>query len=493
MRHDHNFQQLRLDTPGILEMDLNLKSRHELVPLLQGLQELYRDDRSRNEVFDLVRKDVLGKSSAKKGRQGLDIWSIAVLATARLGLNLDYDALQDLAENHQHFRSAMGVGEWQTLRRLDWRRIRDCVCMLRPETLTRISEIVVSLGHTLVPNAAEKVRIDSFVMATNIHYPTDIRQTGDALRCLVRHSARLADLIGSSTMRQHEHLQKRIKSLVLIASRASVSRGRARQKRLEEAVRELVTFANERCEQSMRLMDEVQPVLITCDDMTRSDILAEREKMAWFLSALAQVAHVAKRRLVDGEDVPLSDRLFSVFEAHTELIVRGKVPVPVEFGHRILVAEDSAGFILHASVLANGRQDREVAPTVARILKRRYQDIETLSFDRGFHSPENQERLAKIIPTPCLPTTGIQAATEQAEAASEAWHAARRRHPGIESAIGALQHGNGCARCRDKTKNGYRRYLALGVLARNLITLGRIAIAQQDEEALAGRSRRKVA
>jgi hypothetical protein len=262
---------------------------------------------------------------------------------------------------------------------------------------------------------------------------------------------------------------------------------------LEKAVRELVSFANDRCEQSMLLMDEAHPVLAICDDMTRSDILAEREKMTWFISALAQVAHVAKRSLVDREVVPVSDRLFSVFEAHTELIVRGKVPVPVEFGHRILIAEDSAGFILHASVLANGRQDREVVPTISRILKRRHQNIDSISFDRGFHSPQNQECLGKIIPTPCLPTTGIHAAIEQAEAASEAWHAARKRHPGIESAIGALQHGNGCARCRDKTKLGYRRYLALGVIARNLITLGRIAIAKEDEDALAGRSRRKVA
>jgi hypothetical protein len=326
-----------------------------------------------------------------------------------------------------------------------------------------------------------------------VHYPTDIRQTGDALRCLVRHGARLAAIVGSSVLRQNKHLQKRIRSLVLVASRASGSRGRGREQRLEVAVRELVAFAQERCEQTLGLLDEVSAALPNLDDHARSDALGERSSVVWFLSALAQVAEVAKRRLVDGEEVPLSDRLFSVFEAHTELIVRGKVPVPVEFGHRVLIAEDAAGFILLGSVLANGRQDRDVAPTVTRLLKHRHPKLESISFDRGFHSPANQERLRELVPTPCLPTTGVQAAAVQNEAASEAWHTARRRHPGIESAIGALQFGNGCARCRDKTKLGYCRYLALGVLARNLITLGRIAIAQENPDALAGRSRRQAA
>lgn len=493
MRLADPFQQQRLDSPGILSLDLNMESRHELVPLLRGLQEIYRCEDSRQELLELVKRDVLGTASSRRGRRGLDLWSIAVLAAARLGLDLDYDALQDLAENHRNLRLAMGVGDWQTHRRLDWRLIRDAVCRLRPETVDRISRIIVSLGHIRVPEAARQVRVDSFVMATNVHYPTDIRQTGDALRCLVRHGARLAEIVGSSAMRQHKHLQKRIRSLVLIASRASGSRGRGRQQRLEAAVRELVGFAHERCEQAMSLLDEVRAALPGLDDQARSDALGERTSVMWFLSALAQVADVAKRRLVDGEEVPLSDRLFSVFEAHTELIVRGKVPVPVEFGHRVLVAEDAAGFILLGSVLSNGRQDRDVVPTVTRMLKRRYAQIESMSFDRGFHSPANQERLRELVPVPCLPTTGVQAAAEQAEAASEAWHTARRRHPGIESAIGALQSGNGCARCRDRTKLGYRRYLALAVLARNLITLGRIAIAQDNPEALAGRSRRQAA
>src|SRR5208283_188468 len=163
-------------------------------------------------ALEYVRTDVLGKASKNRGRPGLDLWSIVVLAAARLGLDLDYDELQDLAENHRNVRAAMGIGDWQTRTRLDWRLIRDTVCKVTPETLDKINRLIVALGHQRVPAAAERVRIDSFVLGTNIHYPTDIRQTGDALRRLIRHGARLGEVIGSTTLRQHEHLQRRSRS-----------------------------------------------------------------------------------------------------------------------------------------------------------------------------------------------------------------------------------------------------------------------------------------
>jgi len=494
MRTESSLNQTRLDADPIESLDLNLSSRHELVPVLAGLQHLYLDQTARDQVLALVRADVLGSASAQRGRKGLDLWSVTVLAAARLGLNLDYDALQDLAENHRQLRLLMGIGDWESRRRFDWRLIRDSVCKIRPETLEKISAIVVGLGHRLVPGAAQHLRADSFVMATPIHYPTDIRQVGDALRCLVRHGARLGEIIDSTLLRQHEHLQKRIRSIVLAAGRASASRGAGRTKRLEIAVRDLVTFADERSHQAMELLDQVRPALNSLDDDQRSAALAEREKVMWFLSGLAMVADVARRRHVEhDEQIPLSDRLFSVFEAHTELIVRGKVPVPVEFGHRVLVVEDSAGFIVHAHVMADGRQDRDVVGTITRLAKRNHPDIKSLSFDRGFHSPANQERLNDILPGACLPTTGVKAGAAQAEAASEAWHNARRRHPGIESAIGALQFGNGCERCRDKGRLGYHRYLRLAVLGRNLLTLGRHAIAQDHPVTAAAASKRRPA
>jgi len=101
--------------------------------------------------------------------------------------------------------------------------------------------------------------------------------------------------------------------------------------------------------------------------------------------------------------------------------------------------------------------------------------------------------LAKIIAHPCLPMPGANQARQQEAETTIEFRQARSRHPGIESAIGALQAGNGLVRCRDRTERGFRRYIQLGVLGRNLHVLGKLLIASEDATCQAGQSRRRKA
>lgn len=129
-----------------------------------------------------------------------------------------------------------------------------------------------------------------------------------------------------------------------------------------------------------------------------------------------------------------------------------------------------------------------------RTLQQRLKDrIEELSFDRGFHSPENQEELAKIVPGACLPKPGSKQSARQAATESVQFHAAKQRHPGVESAIGALQSGNGLVRCRDQRENGFERYVALAVLGRNIHALGKLLISRINAKAAAAISHRQAA
>ena len=128
----------------------------------------------RRELLALVGKDVNKGTSRKRGRRGMNYWEITVLAAARLGCNLDYDKLQDLAENHRSLRQIMGIGDWQDEEvDFDWRRIEDNLIKLRPETLKKINDLIVRAGHVLEPKAIASVRGDTFVVETNIHYPTE--------------------------------------------------------------------------------------------------------------------------------------------------------------------------------------------------------------------------------------------------------------------------------------------------------------------------------
>jgi IS5 family transposase len=136
-------------------------------------------------------------------------------------------------------------------------------------------------------------------------------------------------------------------------------------------------------------------------------------------------------------------------------------------------------------------QDQDVAVQQTRTLQQRLNDrIKELSFDRGFHSPENQEELAKIVPGLCLPKPGSKQSVEQDATESDQFHTAKQRHSGVESAIGALQSGNGLVRCRDQREDGFERYVAVAVLGRNIHALGKLLISRINANSAAAISHR---
>ena len=128
----------RLDAQLITEVKLNLNCRDEIIPILRASQHVYGGYGLRQELLALVGKDVNQNTSCKHGRRGLNYREITVLAAARLGCNLDYDKLQDLAENHRCLRQIMGLGDWQEDVDFDWRRIEDNLIKLRPATLQQL-------------------------------------------------------------------------------------------------------------------------------------------------------------------------------------------------------------------------------------------------------------------------------------------------------------------------------------------------------------------
>ncbi len=213
-----------------------------------------------------------------------------------------------------------------------------------------------------------------------------------------------------------------------------------------------------------------------------------------YIERTEHVCGTARRRVLEGEAVPNEEKLFSMFEPHTQLYKRGKAGQPIQFGRLVLVYEDAAGFMTHHHMMARDAQDQDVLIEQTRKLQTRLDNqIEEGSFDRGFHSPENQQHLAEIIDHPCLPKPGPKQAAAQQAQASVKFHQARQRHPGVESAIGALQGGNGLVRCRDGTEEGFERYVALGILGRNLHVLGKLLIASEHESAPAAHTKRAAA
>jgi IS5 family transposase len=481
--------QTRFDCQSVLEVQLNLNCRDEIIPVLYGLQHVYSQSQLRDEILDLVAQDVNEQSRKDCGREGLDYWHITVLAAARLGCNLDYDKLQDLAEQHRALRHIMGIGDWQDNVDFNWRRIRDNICLLKPGTVEAISHCIVAEAYRLHPDAAKKVRADSFVVETNIHYPTESSLIVDGVRKTIELCAALSEDFGLTRWRQHDHLLKKVKQTARQISRISARKGARYKERLVKQYRKLLG----RTDKILQRAKETCEVLE--NEFQRDDVPGLRiAELKVFIERTEHVCGTARRRVLEGENVPNDEKLFSMFEPHTQLYKRGKAGQPLQFGRLVLVYEDAAGFISHHHIMPRDAQDQDVIVEQTRKLQDRLNhQIEEASFDRGFHSPDNQEQLADVIEHLCLPKPGSKQSVEQAAEASVKFHQARRRHSGVESAIGALQSGNGLVRCRDGTEVGFARYVALAVLGRNLHALGKLLIVREDEMAPAAFSKRAAA
>ncbi len=492
----------RLDCLPISEVKLNLNCRDEIVPILQALQHVYGDPELRRELLRLVGKDINQQTSRKHGRRGLNYWEITVLAAARLGCNLDYDKLQDLAENHRSLRHIMGIGDWQEEVDFDWRRIEDNLIKLRPQTLKKINDVVVKAGHALEPKAIAAVRGDTFVVETNIHYPTESTLIGDGLRKIVPLAAELAAENGVEGWRQHEHLRRQARQLVHRIGRASRAKGRGAD-RLKPGYQKLLALAEDVLARARRLLealafpvdtvDTVDTPALTVDQLKNAVAPAQRENLLYhYVRLTAQVCGNARRRVLEGQTLANDEKIFSIFEPHTELIKRGKQPVPIQYGHNVLVIEDAAGFVVEYRVVDNGVLDQDlVVPVMRQLQQRMGGKIKSASFDRAFHTPENQRELAAIVRTPCIACKGQEKGRQQQQEGTVAFRKARQNHAGVESGIGALQSGNGLKQCRDRGKRGFERYVALGILGRNLQTLGKLLLAQDQADCQAAKSKRK--
>ncbi len=203
-----------------------------------------------------------------------------------------------------------------------------------------------------------------------------------------------------------------------------------------------------------------------------------KELDAYMSHAERQIDQI-RRRVLQGESIPHYEKVFSIFEPHTEWIVKGKAGVPVELGLRVGVVEDHHGFILHHRVMEKSTDDR-IAVAIVQESKARFPELSSGSFDKGFHSRQNQVELKSILDRVVLPKKGKLSAADRAREQDPEFIRLRRCHSAVESAINALEV-HGLDRCPDHGIDGFKRYVALAVVARNIQRLGAV-LRQQEQE-----------
>ena len=207
--------------------------------------------------------------------------------------------------------------------------------------------------------------------------------------------------------------------------------------------------------------------------------LVRKTEIEGFMAHADRQIEQTRRRVILGEDIPHGEKVFSIFEPHTEWISKGKAGVPVELGVKVCILEDQYQFILHHQVMQSQTDDQVTMPMVTQAQKR-FPNLNACSFDKGFHSKDNQIALKEILELVVLPRKGKLGKAAQEQEQAPEFVKARRAHSAVESAINGLEV-HGLDVCPDHGIEGSKRYVALAVVARNIHRIGAI-LWQQDIE-----------
>lgn len=481
----HPFQaQPDLQIVPIEKIRLPLKSRDELPPILAGLQWLWMHPTLKTEIFGLLEAKILAGKQAT-GRTGMDLWQILVLGVVRLGLDADWDRLEHIANYDTLVRQMLGVPAtpWGEDAKVFARQtLRDNVALLDDALLRDINARIAAAGREVfakkggAPVAALEVKVDTYVLETDVHFPTDLNLLWDAGRKCVDLIVKYRDRLGYALpgWRKAQAWRRQLKACERLTSQIVYRGGPNKEARVKRAVREYLAVGRD-------LSAKVQASLLgMCDQPVDA---ADWDALAYFHAMLAKHLDLVERRLLNEETIPAHEKVFSLFEPHTEWIQKGKQRPNVELGHRLLIATDQHPLIQDYAVPVGEAEVDQSVPVADRLLGRYGAGaIASLSFDKGFTRTEDRDLLRLYVPIVVMPKRGKKNAAETEHESEKQFVALRRAHSAVESEINSLEH-HGLNRCLDVGLDGYRRYVGLGVLSYNLHVIGRELLARQRARA----------
>ena len=502
--------QMTFGQVDIADIEINLKSRDDIPHILLGLQHIYVIPERRERIFALLEQVLPTRSGhglteqernqpvdPKRGRPGMEQWKILVLGVLRLGLNTDYDRIHELANQHSSIRQMLGHSDWCDDTRYSLQSIKDNLMLFTPELFDQINQEVVKAGHRRVkksPNVGPTVpaeaadaenrphadplrgRCDAFVVETHVHFPTDINLLYDAIRKTIEESHALAERHTVPGWRQHRHGLRQIKKQYRKIQKLKHSSAKDENKKAkrEQEIKQAHQTYMDRVGDWLEKSESLMPQARQCGAIA-IEFAALETCQGYVRKLLDQI----DRRVIQDPTIPHEEKIFSIFQPHTEWICKGKAGVPVELGLRVCIMEDQNRFILHHPVMEK-QTDDAVAVERVKATRKRFPELAVASFDKGFHSKANQAELKNHLEQVILPKKGRLSQADKDHEGSDEFKKLRNQHSGVESAINALEQ-NGLDSCPDHGIKGFKCYVALAVVSRNIKRLGAV-IRQQALE-----------
>jgi len=354
-------------------------------------------------------------------------------------------------------------------------------CRLRnriePQTWKQINDTLAQAAVDQGDISGERTRLDTTAVETNIHWPSDSSLLGDAYRTL----ARLVEWMRSldPDLVDGRRLQcrkvKRLVQKIGRRSRGKASGAEARREALKPLYAQLITLVyklNLWCEDIVR--DAIDKIARQAYPDVLRDLVAEcMGDMLHFRRLTDQVMKQAHQRVIEGRQVPNDQKLFSIFEPHTELLIRGKAGKPIEFGHMIQIQQVDGKFITHYDVFSHKPVEHElVEPAIERHRELFGEYPKEIATDKGYYgSREQLAALRKKIDLVAINKKGKRSNEEKQRESDPFFRHAQRFRAGVEGTISYLKRVLGLARCYVKGWTHYAAAVGATIFVHNLLIL----------------------
>jgi transposase, IS5 family len=436
-----------------------------LEPLLEAISNFLDDH---EDMIEAIRRDLVrGLKKPGGGRRGLTPKQILRSLVLMRLKNWDYRELRERIADGLTLRQ---FTDFYCARVPKHDAFQRGFIRLTPQTLKAVNDLVVQAAVKLGLEDGAKLRVDTTVVQTDIHHPTDNTLLWDVVRVVTRLIVRLAKALKLRRIKgfcdRTRSARRRMYEIQRMTTRQRQEQQTGTYRALIATTEEVVQSARAAVEQARKTPGK--------DLFAEMTIQALCEEIEHFCELGSRVIDQARRRVLNGEQVPNDEKIYSIFEPHTDLIKRGKVRTPIEFGHKVFLAESAQGLITQYEVLkGNPSDDVHVAPSLRRHRQAFGRPPELYGSDRGFFSEQNlascKHNGVRLV---CIPqrggrrTPGREACEKSAE-----FKQGQRFRAGIEGRISVLFRGRGMKRCLAEGRDRFELLVAAAVLANNLMRI----------------------
>ena len=348
--------------------------------------------------------------------------------------------------------------------------------LVQPDTLHLFNGRLSSIAGDLKLTRGRKLRNDGTVVESNIHHPTDSSLLADGVRVLSRLVKRAKTVVQETTQLAAETFRDRNRSARNAARRiyeATRRRGETAKASVQKAYHRLVRI-------TQASVGQAKQVLAALEDHRDRHAQKLKARLEQFIPRVEQVIDQSRRRVFEGEKVPASEKIVSIFEPHTDIICRGKANKPVEFGHKVWLDEVEGGIVTDYRILEGNPSDKnQWRPSLDHHVELFGRPPDQASADRGVYSAPNEAYAEQIgVKRVILPKPGYKSEARRQHERQRWFKRGRRFHAGIEGRISVLKRKHGLDRCLYHGDDGFGRWVGWSIIAGNLAVMAAALVAR---------------